>query len=163
MVLTAGHFCADTLTGLMPFIIIVFTASSVSPARRQQWEQHITSEQTRELWGDLETAATKMMGCTLEWLGHMAWMAEHWTPKMALFGWLPQEVLRRDRGAGSGRIWRFGEVRNRVLQAKGSLADHLPQRTCRPIQPTATEVKPATEPGAMWGAWKNLSQSLGQG
>ena len=70
--------------------------------RKQQWEQHITSDQTRELWGDLETITTKVMGRRLEWLGHVARMPEYRAPKMALFGWLPQPHLP----GGPRKRWR---------------------------------------------------------
>ena len=48
---------------------------------QQQRELHITSEMTRELWGDLETATTKVTKRRL---------TNHRIPKMALFGWLPE-------------------------------------------------------------------------
>ena len=57
---------------------------------RKQWEQHITSHMTRDLWGDAETVAAKVVKCRLEWLGHVAWMPEHRIPKKALFGCLSQ-------------------------------------------------------------------------
>ena len=70
--------------------------------RQQQWEQYITSEQTREQWGDLETAALKVMGCRLEWLGPCCSDGRTSNPKMVLFGWLPQT---RPPG-GPKKIWR---------------------------------------------------------
>ena len=39
---------------------------------RQQWEQHNSSEQTRELWGDLEMTGTMVMASRMEWLAHVA-------------------------------------------------------------------------------------------
>ena len=57
---------------------------------RQQWEQHISSATTRDLWGDPETVTTKITKRRLEWLGHVARMSNHRMPKIALFGWLPQ-------------------------------------------------------------------------
>ena len=56
----------------------------------QQWELHITSEMTRELWGDLETVTAKVIKRRLEWLGHVARMPNQRIQKMALFGWLPE-------------------------------------------------------------------------
>ena len=80
---------------------------------RQQWELHITSQMTREQWGDVETVATKVAKRRLQWLGHVAQMPNHRCPKQVLFGWLPQtrpprmaskKVERRDqtRSEGSG-------------------------------------------------------------
>ena len=57
---------------------------------KQQWEQHITSAMTRELWGDCETVTVKIIKRRLEWLGHVARMPGYRMPKMVLFGWLPQ-------------------------------------------------------------------------
>ena len=34
--------------------------------------------------------AAKLRRCRLEWLGHVARMAEHQLPRICLFGWLPQ-------------------------------------------------------------------------
>ena len=52
---------------------------------KQQWEQRITSAMTRQKWGDPDTAADKVMkGRRLEWLGHIARMADHRIPKLTL-------------------------------------------------------------------------------
>ena len=57
---------------------------------QQQRELHITSEMTRELWGDLETATAKVTKRPLELLGHVARMPNQRIPKMALFCWQPE-------------------------------------------------------------------------
>ena len=57
---------------------------------KQQWEQHITSVMVRQHWGDEETIATKLRRRRLEWLGHVARMADHRLPRICLFGWLAQ-------------------------------------------------------------------------
>ena len=80
---------------------------------RQQWEQHITSQMTRQQWGDAETAAAKVVKRRLEWLGHVARMPEHRLPKKALFGWLPRP---RPPG-GPQRRWR--DLIRRDLKAIG--------------------------------------------
>ena len=80
---------------------------------RQQWELHITSQMTREQWGDVETVTTKVAKRRLEWLGHVARMPDHRLPKRALFGWLPQP---RPPG-GPQRRWR--DVIRRDLKAVG--------------------------------------------
>ena len=56
----------------------------------QQWAGHITALETRQRWGDLETATDKVRKRRLEWLGNLARLPDHRIPKMALFGWLPQ-------------------------------------------------------------------------
>ena len=56
---------------------------------KQQWEQHITSRMIRERWGDVETVTDKIRKRRLEWLGYIARMPEHRTPKLVFFGWLP--------------------------------------------------------------------------
>ena len=81
--------------------------------RKQQWEQHITSTQTLDLWGDHETVSTKIAKRRLEWLGHIARMPDHRMPKMSLFGWLPQT---RPPG-GPRKRWR--DVIRKDLQALG--------------------------------------------
>lgn len=77
----------------------------------QQWELHITSEMTRELWGDLETVTAKVIKRRLEWLGHVARMPNQRIQKMALFGWLPEprppEDLVRDGETRYARISRL--------------------------------------------------------
>ena len=69
------HRCIHTILGI---------------TSQQQQELHITSEMTRELWGDLETTTAKVTKRRLEWLGHVARMPNQHIPKMALFGWLPE-------------------------------------------------------------------------
>ena len=44
----------------------------------------------RKRWGDKENASMKVMNRRLEWLGHLARMPDYHTPKVCLFGWLPQ-------------------------------------------------------------------------
>ena len=56
----------------------------------QQWEKHITAQEVRQRWGDLESATDQVCKRRLEWLGHLARMPECRIPKMTLFGWLPQ-------------------------------------------------------------------------
>ena len=69
---------------------------------KQQWNQRITSLEIRQRWGDPETATVKVMKRRLEWLGHLARMPDHRTPKICLFSWLPQP---RPRG-GPRLRWR---------------------------------------------------------
>ena len=57
---------------------------------KQQWSQRITSLEIRQRWGDPETATAKVTKRRLEWLGHVARMPDHHTPKICLFSWLPQ-------------------------------------------------------------------------
>ena len=57
---------------------------------KQQWEQHIISVMVRQHWGDMEIIATKLRRRCLEWLGHVARMAEYHLPRICLFGWLAQ-------------------------------------------------------------------------
>ena len=56
--------------------------------KRQQWEEHISSHNVRESWGDVENISTKLMNRHLEWLEHLARMSDQRTPKRVLFGWL---------------------------------------------------------------------------
>ena len=79
----------------------------------QQWQQHITSQMTREQWGDLETVETKVVKHRHEWLGHLARMPDHRIPKQTLFGWLPQPRLQ----GGPQRRWR--DLIRRDLKAVG--------------------------------------------
>ena len=65
------HRCIRTILGI---------------SRKKQWEQHITSEATCQMWGDPETITEKLIKCRLGWLGHLARMAEYRTPKSTLFG-----------------------------------------------------------------------------
>ena len=69
---------------------------------KQQWNQRITSLEIRQRWSDPETATVKVMKRRLEWLGHIARMPDHCTPKICLFSWLPQP---RPRGGPKLR-WR---------------------------------------------------------
>ena len=57
---------------------------------KQQWEQHITLVMVRQHWGDMEIIVTKLRRRRLEWLGHVARMAEYRLPQICLFGWLAQ-------------------------------------------------------------------------
>ena len=79
------HRCIHTILGI---------------TNKQQWDQHITSEATRTLWGDTETVTSKVAKRRLEWIGHLARMPDDRIPKQSLFGWLdkprPQGGLRRD-------------------------------------------------------------------
>ena len=59
-------------------------------SNQQQWEEHISSEMTRKRWGDEETITTMLMKRRLEWLGHVARMANSRIPKITLFSGLPQ-------------------------------------------------------------------------
>ena len=119
--------------------------------RRQQWEQHITSEQVREQWGDLEMTTTKVMRRRLEWLGHVARMTEHRTPKMALFGWLPQsrpsggpkkrwrDMIRqdlKDLGISESEWYKLASQRDcwRTIYRKG-IEDQCHQQQLRSSQP----------------------------
>lgn len=40
----------------------------------------------RDLWGDPQSAASKETERRLEWLGHVTWMPNNYTPEMSLFG-----------------------------------------------------------------------------
>ena len=71
-------------------------------SRKQQWSQHLTSQEIRERWGDIETVPVKVTKRRLEWLGHVARMPDHRIPKQTLFGWL---LEYRPRG-GPRRRWR---------------------------------------------------------
>ena len=71
-------------------------------SRKQQWSQHLTSQEIRERWGDIEKVSVKVTRRRLEWRGHVARMADHRIPKLTLFGWLPES---RPRG-GPRRRWR---------------------------------------------------------
>lgn len=53
------HGCIRTVLGIM---------------NSQQWEEHITLQETRQRWGDVETATDKVHKHRLEWLGHLARM-----------------------------------------------------------------------------------------
>ena len=57
---------------------------------KQQWEQYITLAMVRQRWGDMEVIATKLRRRSLEWLGHVARMAEYRLLRFCLFGWLAQ-------------------------------------------------------------------------
>ena len=69
---------------------------------KQQWDQHITSFEVRQRWGDITTAVEMVARRRLEWLGHLARMTTTRTPRKCLFGWLPQP---RPRG-GPRKRWR---------------------------------------------------------
>ena len=84
---TFHHRCIRTMLGI---------------TNRQQWEQRISSANTREQWGDLETITVKLAKRRLEWLGHLARMPSYRIPKKTLFSWLPQT---RPCG-GPRRRWR---------------------------------------------------------
>ena len=53
---------------------------------QQQWEQHITSQEIRQRWGDLTTVTAMVTARRLEWLGHLARMPTTRTPRKCLFG-----------------------------------------------------------------------------
>ena len=63
-------------------------------SNQQQRTQHITSLDLREKWGDREDARIKVMRRRMEWLGHIVRMPKNRTPKICLFGWLPQTRLQ---------------------------------------------------------------------
>ena len=82
------------------------------------------------------------------WLGCQNIESQRW---LCLAGylspapWWSKEEMEGHDPAGSES---FRDLRNRVVQAhfkKGLLADHLPQRAYRPMQPTTTEVKPQSQ------------------
>ena len=67
---------------------------------------HITSFQTREMWGDKETVKSKLAKRRLEWLGHVARIPDHRMPKSILFWvaapdtstwWASQALERPDK------------------------------------------------------------------
>ena len=55
-------------------------------SRKQQWEQHISSEATHQMWRDPEIFSDKLIRHWLEWLGHLARIGDNRTPKRTLFG-----------------------------------------------------------------------------
>ena len=69
------HHCIRTVLGI---------------TNRQQWEQHISSEQLQEKCGNTKTITTKLQKRRLEWLRHLARMPDHCMPKITLFSWMPQ-------------------------------------------------------------------------
>ena len=102
-------------------------------------------------FGDLETAAMKVMGRRMEWLGHVARMPEHRMPKMALFGWLPQprppggpkkrwrDMIRQDLkalGISETEWYKHTSQRDcwRTIYRKG-LTDQCSQQQLRSSQP----------------------------
>ena len=84
-------------------------------SRKKQWEQHITSEVTRQMWGDPETISEKLIKRRLEWLGHLVRMGDSRTPKRTLFGWLP----KKQPPGGPRKRWR--DVVKADLQTVGLL------------------------------------------
>ena len=50
-------------------------------SNRQQWSEHITITEVRRRWGDMETIVDKIRLKRLEWLGHLARMADNRMPK----------------------------------------------------------------------------------
>ena len=73
----------------------------VRVTNKQQWEQHITSVMVRQHWGDMEIIATKLRRRRLEWLGHMARMAEYRLPQICfLGGWLKCDLCMALNGGG---------------------------------------------------------------
>ena len=74
--------------------------------------QHITSQSIRQQWGDSETVAEKVSKRRLEWLGHLARIPDHRTPKSACSAGCPNlahgEAHASVRGMLSVRIWRKG-------------------------------------------------------
>ena len=59
-------------------------------SNRQQWSEHITMTEVRRRWGDMETIVDKIRMKRLQWLGHLARMADDRMPKSVLFGWLSE-------------------------------------------------------------------------
>ena len=80
---------------------------------KQQWEEHISSEMVRERWGDTENVAVKIQKRRLEWLGHLARMSNHRSPKIVLFSWL----LHPRPCHGTRRRWR--DVLKRDMKEAG--------------------------------------------
>ena len=67
------HRCVRTILGI---------------SNRQQWAEHITSQEVRRHWGDPTPVSEKVTARCLEWLGHLARMPDSRTPKRCLFCWL---------------------------------------------------------------------------
>ena len=53
-------------------------------SRSQQWQEHISSKQLREEWGDAGTLSERVRIRRLEWLGHLARMSDDRVPKQLL-------------------------------------------------------------------------------
>ena len=81
------HRCIRTILGL---------------SRRQQWEQHISSESTRQMWGDPEFITEKLIKRRLEWLGHLVRMEDYTIQKGLCLGGYPRNVLQVDHGKDGG-------------------------------------------------------------
>ena len=58
---------------------------------KQQWEQHISSELTHQMWGDPETITEKLIRHQLVLLGYSVRMENYWILKRTLFDWPPQK------------------------------------------------------------------------
>ena len=71
-------------------------------SRTQQWEERITNEQLREMWGDPSLLSSRLRKRRLEWLGHVARMSDVRVPKQLLFGFLPSPR----HACGPRRRWR---------------------------------------------------------
>ena len=57
-------------------------------------DQTYNHARDQEEWGDDDTAEIKVAKRRLQWPGHLARMADHRLPKVALFSWLsePKQV-----------------------------------------------------------------------
>ena len=66
---------------------------SVGISNRQQWSEHITMTEVRRRWGDMDLIVDKIRMKRLEWLGHLARMADNRIPKTILFNWCLSPVL----------------------------------------------------------------------
>ena len=63
-----GHHISDTW-----LVRITFTIDVLGPLtsnKKQQLQEHIISEATRQMWGDPETISDKLIRHWLEWIGH---------------------------------------------------------------------------------------------
>ena len=71
-------------------------------SRTRQWEEHISSAQLRERWGDAIAMSDRVRHRRLEWLGHVARLDPERVPKQLLFS----HLLTSRPACGPRRRWR---------------------------------------------------------
>ena len=62
----------------------------LSISRARQMDEHVTTLQVRQWWGDMEQVSDKVRRRRLQWLGHLARMDDR-IPRQLLFGALPSK------------------------------------------------------------------------